>query len=332
MHPEGAGPSPYPATGTRGGLLNSGPSRVRCHPRAVRASLPPSREMDLGRSMRITAGGGFRTPSRRNAILACLSGNPLIRLRGGTMFARLALLGCIALLAIAATGVVLAATTSVQKEVRITARLLEDGKVEFGLQERTDGGEWSETLLPRVNKFPYATATVDRWLYSSPVALTPVEFEMVEESMVEEPEVEETEIGPFGQWSMDGETQALLGNEIGFGDLSLYCASNGTAWASLTTNRRLYENSDTGLITVQYNVEGGQTQSADWITTERFLSVLGVYSDEASDFARWLSFSATQSPVLYFSATDWRSNTFSAKFDVTGIHAVLEALSCFSLT
>ena len=85
------------------------------------------------------------------------------------------------LIAVAAIGVVAATTNRVEKDVRITARLLENGKVEFGLQERTDGGDWSETLLPRVNKFPYATATVDRWLFSSAVALTPVEFETVQD-------------------------------------------------------------------------------------------------------------------------------------------------------
>ena len=54
--------------------------------------------------------------------------------------------------------------------MRITARLLENGKVEFGLQQR-EGDGWGETILPRVNKFPYATADVDRWLYSSLVTV-----------------------------------------------------------------------------------------------------------------------------------------------------------------
>ncbi len=57
---------------------------------------------------------------------------------------------------------------TISTDVRITARLLENGKVEFGLQQRVGDG-WGETILPRVNKFPYATATVDRWLFSSSV-------------------------------------------------------------------------------------------------------------------------------------------------------------------
>ena len=70
------------------------------------------------------------------------------------------------LIAVAAIGVVAATTSRVEKDVRITARLLENGKVEFGIQERTDAGDWSDMLLPPKNKFPYATATVDRWLFS----------------------------------------------------------------------------------------------------------------------------------------------------------------------
>ena len=84
------------------------------------------------------------------------------------------------LIAVAAIGVVSATTGQAQKDVRITARLLENGKVEFGLQERTDGGDWSQILIPPRNKFPYATATVDRWLFSSAVPLTPVDIGAVQ--------------------------------------------------------------------------------------------------------------------------------------------------------
>ena len=56
-------------------------------------------------------------------------------------------------------------------EVRITAKKLADGRVEFGLQQREADGGWGERLLPRVRKLP-ANAKVDRWLSSSPVSLT----------------------------------------------------------------------------------------------------------------------------------------------------------------
>lgn len=53
--------------------------------------------------------------------------------------------------------------------VRITARRLADGRVEFALQERK-GGQWSDRLLPRSRYFP-TNARIDRWLRSSPLGL-----------------------------------------------------------------------------------------------------------------------------------------------------------------
>lgn len=55
------------------------------------------------------------------------------------------------------------ATTSV--EVRVAARLLADGRMEFALQERV-GGSWGERRLPSARFFP-ANARVGRWLASS---------------------------------------------------------------------------------------------------------------------------------------------------------------------
>ncbi len=53
-------------------------------------------------------------------------------------------------------------------EVRIVARVGDDGRVEFGLRTRNPDGSWSEPILPRVRRFP-VNATVGRWLYSSAV-------------------------------------------------------------------------------------------------------------------------------------------------------------------
>ncbi len=55
-------------------------------------------------------------------------------------------------------------------EVRINALRLDDGRTEFGLQQRQTGGEWSDRLLPRGRYFP-ADSSVDRWLNSSPLTL-----------------------------------------------------------------------------------------------------------------------------------------------------------------
>ena len=54
--------------------------------------------------------------------------------------------------------------------VRIVARKLDDGRIEFGLQQRLAGNSWSDRLLPSRRFFP-TTATVGRWLVSSPLTL-----------------------------------------------------------------------------------------------------------------------------------------------------------------
>ena len=55
--------------------------------------------------------------------------------------------------------------------VRIVARKLADGRVEFGLQQRDADNTWGERLLPRVRFFP-TTAQVDSWLVSSALDLS----------------------------------------------------------------------------------------------------------------------------------------------------------------
>ena len=54
-------------------------------------------------------------------------------------------------------------------EVRISARQLVDGRVEFALQEK-EGALWSSPILPRSRFFP-ADAPIDRWLHSSAILL-----------------------------------------------------------------------------------------------------------------------------------------------------------------
>ena len=56
-------------------------------------------------------------------------------------------------------------------EVRIVARLLANGKIEFGLQPRQADDSWGDRQLPRVRFFPTG-ARVGRWLSSSPLTVT----------------------------------------------------------------------------------------------------------------------------------------------------------------
>ena len=55
-------------------------------------------------------------------------------------------------------------------ELRIVARRLGGGRVEFGLQQRAADGSWGERLLPSRRFFP-SDAPVGRWLRSSALAL-----------------------------------------------------------------------------------------------------------------------------------------------------------------
>ena len=55
-------------------------------------------------------------------------------------------------------------------EVRIVARKLSNGKIEFGLQQQQSDDSWGDRLRPTRRFFP-APARAGRWLQSSPVAL-----------------------------------------------------------------------------------------------------------------------------------------------------------------
>ena len=55
-------------------------------------------------------------------------------------------------------------------EVRIVARKLASGRIEFGLQQRSPDNSWGDRQLPRVRFFP-TTAALGRWLVSSPLTL-----------------------------------------------------------------------------------------------------------------------------------------------------------------
>lgn len=79
------------------------------------------------------------------------------------------LLAALALLAVIAGGATWAATHSVETEVRIAAQRLNDGRVEFALQQRI-GGEWSDRIKPSGRYLP-VNAPTDRWLRSTPVTL-----------------------------------------------------------------------------------------------------------------------------------------------------------------
>ena len=86
------------------------------------------------------------------------------------MRARLAVLAVAGLIAVLGVTAITASGTGHEAEVRITAQRLADGRTEFALQQREADDRWSERLLPRARFFP-ATATVGRWLSSTPLTV-----------------------------------------------------------------------------------------------------------------------------------------------------------------
>ena len=66
-------------------------------------------------------------------------------------------------------GVIAAQASTASVEVRIQAMRLDDGRIEFALQQR-EGSGWSERILPDRRFFP--TSSTGRWLSSSPIEVS----------------------------------------------------------------------------------------------------------------------------------------------------------------
>ncbi len=64
----------------------------------------------------------------------------------------------------------LVATAQTEPQLRLQARILHSGRIEMALQQRLDGEQWSDRLLP-ARRFVPADAPSRRWLESSPLAV-----------------------------------------------------------------------------------------------------------------------------------------------------------------
>ena len=79
------------------------------------------------------------------------------------MRARLAVLAVAGLIAVLGVTAITASGTGQETEVRITAALAADGRIEFALQQREADEGWSERLLPRSRFFPATIAAGAGW-------------------------------------------------------------------------------------------------------------------------------------------------------------------------
>ncbi len=102
--------------------------------------------------------------------------------------------GLILLLLAALAGSVAWAATGGEAEVRITARQIDDGRVEFALQQRVDG-EWGERILPPSRYFP-ASVDHDRWLNSTAMTVSVASDELEDVAADTAPDTPQTNDEP----------------------------------------------------------------------------------------------------------------------------------------
>lgn len=105
--------------------------------------------------------------------LASLHNTPTPSARRRTGRTRLACVAIGALLAVLGAAIMSSGVAAQQADevVRIVARKLENGKVEFALQQHRSDGSWGDRRLPSKRLLP-TTATVGRWLQSTPLSVT----------------------------------------------------------------------------------------------------------------------------------------------------------------
>lgn len=79
---------------------------------------------------------------------------------------RVAVIAIVAAAAVLATSLVVAAQA--EPQLRLQARILSSGRIEVALQQRLDGGEWNDRLLP-ARRFVPPGAPTGHWLWSTPL-------------------------------------------------------------------------------------------------------------------------------------------------------------------
>ena len=115
-----------------------------------------------------------------------------------------------------------------ESEVRIVARRLDDGRTEFGLQQRGTDGEWAERQLPTRRFFP-ADPGHGRWLSSSPLGVAPPPKEPFEGSGSVNGVVFNTVSDEFtDETSTRVSVSERVGEVTNRASLDVWCRSSGT--------------------------------------------------------------------------------------------------------
>ena len=239
-------------------------------------------------------------------------------------------------IAVAATTIVSAQSATLSTEVRVTARLLENGKVEFGLQQR-EGGGWGEIILPRVNKFPYATATVDRWLYSSRVTLATAEAAASgwQRTATAQPVSVDWRLAGTGAYDAGGWARsthrARPELELGCSWISADNIDDGWGSSVTVTAREPYVDVDRRVTTARARYRVGES-TGRWVEAwgfERIVPRVFIRSTLTFMDALAAGYARSASPFLFIEAHADGARQFWASFDLTGLPAVLADLPCY---
>lgn len=167
--------------------------------------------------------------------------------------------------------------------VRISAKLLEDDRIEFALQQRI-GDEWADRLLPHPRFFP-VNARVDRWLYSGrvePVGYVP--FQSTSATVggatpfsfwFESPDGNAYSSGVDVRAAAEGHGTASTNGKVLF---MIRCDTHPVAEGELklraTALQRLTGARQT--ISVTYQIDGGDPVQEDWTVLGNLQNQYGV--------------------------------------------------------
>ena len=247
------------------------------------------------------------------------------------------------LVGVIALGAGIAVAHSDGTEIRITAMRLDDGRIEFAVQER-EGEGWGERVLPRQRFFP--TTSEGRWLNSTPITVGVVdELEPATPTpapaatAAATPTDTSTPTVNFGAWTQVNGA-SVRGDYVGYGlrasshsgyswedapALLVTCgvgnATSDQLW--IATPYLLHGGNDTATVRYRFATEASPTTET-WTSNEELDSLVW---PQVVTFRTRLAQATGLLYVEFVSLYDSKSHT--ATFDVTGATSVADELTCF---
>ena len=220
-------------------------------------------------------------------------------------------------------------------EVRITAMRLDDGRIEFALQER-DGEGWGERILPSSRFFP--TTSSGRWLNSTPITVGEV-TSMSSGATATAAAAATPTPDSLGDWTRY-EGANVNGDYLGY---ALTASSHsGFSWEDppILLVRCGVGNTDNDLlwIATPYLLHGGDNTAGvnyrfaadSSATRETWRSDDELDSSVTPNTGTFATRLAQATGLLYLEFVSlYDSDSHTATFDVTGATSVAADLTCF---